>query len=134
MKKIVYTALIMLFYATAYAQNSIKNKMVIPQKKSFFPFTKIEQPTPPLSFANFTYGSSGENSLKTILSNLPVLRLKETSGKKPALFITEFSFNDILENSINSVDGSLLNTYDDHISELFKDAPSIVKVKCIINL
>ena len=57
----------------------------------------------------------------------------EIMFKKNTLLTSEFSLNDILENTINSVNANLLNTYDDHIAELFKNAPSLFKVKCIIS-
>ena len=51
----------------------------------------------------------------------------------PLVITTELSFSDVLEHSMNSLKTGLVNTYDDHITELFKDAPSLFKVKCIIS-
>ncbi len=74
------------------------------------------------------------NNFNAILTGLPIIKLKETAAGKPILFFTRFSLNDMLENSINSMNDRLLNTYDDHIQELFKEAPSLVTLKCTISL
>jgi hypothetical protein len=63
----------------------------------------------------------------------PVLKLNKTL-KRPVLLLTELSFSDVLENSMNSLKANLISTYDDHITELFKDAPSLVKLKFILPL
>ena len=74
------------------------------------------------------------NNFNSLIANLPFIKLKETATRKPVIFVTRFSLIDMLEGSINSVNDRLLNTYDDHIQELFKEAPSLVNLKCILSL
>jgi hypothetical protein len=54
--------------------------------------------------------------------------------RKPIVLFTKLSFSDLLENSINGLKVNLVNTYDDFVPELFNDAPSLFKIKCIIPL
>jgi hypothetical protein len=68
-----------------------------------------------------------------VFNDQPVL-IPAKTVKKAMMFFTELSFSDVLENSINNIRAGIINTYDDHITELFKDAPSLIKVKLIISL
>ncbi len=63
----------------------------------------------------------------------PVIKIAETT-RTPVLIFTEFSLGDVLENSMNGFKANLVNTYDNHIPELFSDAPSLFKIKYIISL
>lgn len=73
------------------------------------------------------------NAPLLFFNNQQLLKLK-MPVKKPVMFYADLSFSDVLETSVNSLKTNFINTYDDHITELFKDAPSLVKVKCIIPL
>jgi len=53
--------------------------------------------------------------------------------RKSALIFTEFSFPDLMESTVNGINAGWVNTYDDHIPELFKDAPSLFTIKGIIS-
>ena len=122
------------FILAGYAQNSVQSKFIIPAKYLFFQpaVNKRSKEQIPVKRINVLFSSTDHSS--TFLSNLPVIKLKETAKRKTTLFTAELSLNDMLEISINSINAGLLNTYDDSIAELFKDAPSVVKFKCIISL
>jgi len=74
-----------------------------------------------------------ENAAMLFFNDQQVLQIKK-AGKVPVRFFTEISCSDMLEGSVNMFNPALINTYDDHITELFKEAPSLVKVKCVITL
>ena len=135
MKKAVHTiSFLFLFFLTGHAQTSIKDKLIIPGKFTVLLLEKKEKHTPGIPTKKLTILPESIQQPGSVISNLLFITLKETAKRKATLFITEVSFSDILESSINGVNGSLINTYDDHVTELFKDAPSIVKLKCTIKL
>ncbi|MEP7256472.1 MAG: hypothetical protein ABI666_11900 [Ferruginibacter sp.] len=135
MKRAIHTILFsFFFFVTGFTQSSIKDKLIIPGKFTVLLFEKKEKHTPGIPTKKLIILPESIQQPGSVISNLLFIMLKETTKRKATLFITEVSFNDILESYINGVNGSLINTYDDHISELFKDAPSIVKLKCIIKL
>ena len=118
----------------ALAQNGVKTKLIIPVKYPGLNLLKTEKANEPFS-ANKLYSPAEPATIfESLISNLPLINLREFSFKKTTLFTTEFSLNDMLENTLNSVSQNVINTYDDHISELFKEAPSLFKLKCIIEL
>lgn len=123
-----------LFLSWALAQNGVKTKLVIPVKYPGLNLIKTENANTPFS-ANKLYSPAEPATIfESLISNLPLINLREFSFKKTTLFTTEFSLNDMLENTLNSVSRNVINTYDDHISELFKVVPSLFKLKCIIEL
>lgn len=135
MKKSVYIVLFMvLFPSIGHAQNSVKTKLIIPVKSSGLNLHQTEN-LEAVSFSlKLNIMVESENSYRSLFSDLPLLKLREFNFKKNIFLTSEFSLNDMLENTVNSVNANLLNTYDDHIAELFKEAPSPVKLKCIIRL
>ena len=134
MKKLKHTALFfLLFMPAGYAQNSLANKLNIPALFSVSPFEKNKKKYP-VPVKKITTIAAPANNFNSLIANLPFIKLKETATRKPVIFVTRFSLIDMLEGSINSVNDLLLNTYDDHIQELFKEAPSMVTVKCILSL
>ena len=42
------------------------------------------------------------------------------------MFFAELACCDMLQNALNNLKPDLINTYDDQLTELFKDAPSLV--------
>jgi hypothetical protein len=134
MKKIIYAyLLITLFHSFTFAQNSVKLKAITPQKCFLVVFEKTKKTKAFFSEHTFVLLSKNENKLNAFISNLPVIKITETNKKKSLLF-TELSFSDILENIFSSINSSLINTYDEDIPELFKNAPFTFKLKCIISL
>lgn len=134
MKKLIQATVFMVaFFLTGYTQNSVQPEFIIPAKYLFFQPAVNKGIKEQIPVKKINLLSSSTDNSNTFLSGLPVIKLKETAKRKPTVFIAELSLNDMLENSINSINAGLLNTYDDSISELFKDAPSLVKFKCIIS-
>lgn len=132
MKKLISICILkIILLTTGYAQNSIKAKWVIPFHNSSIPLTKPYTSFKKFSFNSFVLSDEKNNDLYAFLNNQPLLKVQIFPGNAFLLF-AELSFTDMMENTINSVDASLLNKYDDHITELFRDAPSIFKLKCTI--
>jgi hypothetical protein len=135
MKKLIQTTVFMVVFILAgYAQNSVQPKFTVPASYLFFQPAVNKGIKKQMPVKKINILTSATDHSNPFLSGLPVIKLKETTKRKPALFTAELSLNDMLENSLNSINAGLLNTYDDSISELFKDAPSLVKFKCIISL
>ena len=135
MKKLIQTIIfVVVFILPGYAQNNIQPEFIIPAKYLFFQPVVNKWIKEQIPVKKINLLSSSTDNSSAFLSGLPVIKLKETAKRKPTVFIAELSLNDMLENSINSINAGLLNTYDDSIYELFKDAPSLVKFKCIISL
>lgn len=129
MKKIVFIIILKIgLLPFGYAQNRVVNKFVIPQKTGI---SLLKTATNKLPACSLTAFSLQEPKAATVLhfNNQPVLKAAVT---KTVSFFTTFSFSDVFENSMNSLKADLINTYDDHITELFKDAPSLIKMSCII--
>ncbi len=107
--------------------------MAIPQTK----YISLLKPSISNSFDNSLIKADNlQESVNTPLlffNNQQLLKLKKTT-KKPVTFYADISFSDMLETSINRLKTDVIITYDDEIAELFKDAPSLLKVKCIISL
>lgn len=133
MKQIIGTIIFsFLFVAAAYSQNYVRKIYVVPQQLHFATISRkaLTTAAPATTVQiNFTEANQGNSPL---LSGLPVIKIKETIKKFAGSFYAELALNDMLENSVNSFNGNLVNTYDDSITELFRDAPSLIKVKCII--
>ena len=109
------------------------HKIVLPKKQGIG-LLKTSSTSPlyhPLNKISFS--EEQVNNSLLLFNDQPVLKLNK-AVKKPVLFFTELSFSDVLENSMNRLKPDLIYTYDDQVTELFKDAPSLFKVKCIIPL
>jgi hypothetical protein len=72
-----------------------------------------------------------EQSTLFFFNNEPLIAVNKKAAK-PVMIFAELSFGDVLENAMNKLKPGLVNTYDDELTELFKDAPSLLKVKCTI--
>jgi hypothetical protein len=134
MKKTICIAIFkMMLFVFCYAQNNAKIKFVTPvnQEVSFL--------VTPLSsnaadrFSHFMLEEDANTNILAFLVDRPLLKLR-ASPKKHMLLSAQLSFTDLLENKINNLNAGLLNKYDDHITELFRDAPSLFTLKCSIGL
>lgn len=115
-----------------YAQSQAVTKIVLPAKAGI----RLQNTTTTTRGKNLPKGFYAEAPVITSLlhfNNQPVLKLSKTT-RKPILVFTELSFGDVLQNSMNGLKPNLVNTYDNHILELFNDAPSLFKIKFIISL
>jgi hypothetical protein len=134
MRQIVFIIILSLFSAQkGIAQNQVVNKLIILQKPRISlsntgSFLSLYQTLPKPE-----YKAEAVDFSLLHLNDQPVLKFTKAPGKPVKLF-TEFSFSDVLENSMNGLKVNLVNTYDDFVPELFSDAPSLFKVKCIIPL
>ncbi len=134
MKKIIFSIIFgILLIPFGYAQNQVITKMVIPER-SHIALIKMKinsasnQALPKLVYST----ESAENGL-LFFNDSPVLK-GNGAMKRTVLLFTELSFSDVLENSMNRLKTGLINTYDDQVTELFKDAPSLIKLKFILSL
>jgi hypothetical protein len=133
-KKIAFIILLNLFlFNPGYTQNNVIARITIPQTNH------ISLLKPSIS-ASFDHSLIKADNLQEptstpllFFNNRQLLKLKKAT-KKPLIFFADLSFSDVLESSVNRLKTDLINTYDDYITELFKEAPSLVKVKCIIPL
>jgi hypothetical protein len=113
------------------AQNQFVAKMLIPENPAGS-LIKLKINTHPYHIQpQIIYAAEPADNTALFFNDQPVVKLNKNK-KRPVLLLTQLSFSDVLENSMNEFKADLVNTYDDHIIELFKDAPSIFKVKCII--
>ncbi len=135
MKKIIFTALLMIFSAgLCYSQKSIVNKFIIPRQHSFTLLKEIKKNTVDFAFNDLKVAAEPENKFHRFIYGLPSIKIKETAGRKPFSFFTQLSFSDIVENGFGKLHSGIANTYDDELPELFKDAPYAVKLHLIISL
>lgn len=134
MKKIIIIIILKVFLQLpGFTQNYVVKKIVIPKKahisilkestgsKSGYTFSKEIFLIEPVAAPLFTF-------------NDQTLANHRAAVKKPLSVYTELSFSDVLEYSMNSLKDGLVNTYDDHIPEVFRDAPSLIKIRFIIRL
>lgn len=133
MKKLIHTAFFLaLCSLSASSQNYVHKTFVIPARPVISPFIKIKSDASGNSIKNIKLNIVLLEDDVSFISNLPVVNLNKMPGRLPIQFFTELSLNDMLENSVNTINGNILYTYDGHITELFRDAPSIVKIHCVI--
>ncbi len=134
MKKAGFIILLnLLLHNPGYAQSNVIARMAIPKSISI----SLVKPSIATSFDHSLIKAGnlqeGTNTPLLFFNNQQLIKLKSAVNTTVTIF-TELSFSDVLENSMNRFKADLINTYDDHITELFKEAPSLVKVKCIISL
>jgi hypothetical protein len=135
MRKLFYSILFaIIFHALGYAQNNAKFKIVLAQKTLPLRISTIKNTSHSFLLESLSSAAIPQTTLQSFISALPLIQLNKAAGKKSKLFFTEFSFGELLETAFNKVNTSLINTYDDEVPELFKDAPFTLKVKCIISL
>ncbi len=118
---------------SGYAQKNVITKIVIPQKISISFFKPSTLPYFDHSLIRINKLQGSVNNSRIFFNNQQLIKYKKAVNN-PVLIFTELSSSDVLENSLNNLKTDLISTYDDHITELFKDAPSLVKLKCIITL
>lgn len=132
MKKYIIMAILkVLTPVSGYTQNSVQQKLIFPEKITITSFSRPASTSFTYSIAKFIDIEGPGNSLLSFRNGQPIVKLPGSSNRSSLIF-AEISYPDLVENTINSVNAGLINTYDDQISELFKDAPSLFKVKCII--
>jgi hypothetical protein len=134
MKKAAFIILLnLLLLKPGYAQNNVIARMAIPQIKH----VSLLKTSMSTSFAHSLIKADNlqevANTPLLFFNNQQLLKLKKAT-KRLIMFFADLSFSDVLETSVNRLKTDLINTYDDHITELFKEAPSLVKIKCIIPL
>ena len=129
---ILITILKLLLPVLVQAQSNIIQKLVVPSKVSVNAFNKIIPAIGTYSFKNLNGEDLPGNNLLSFLNGHPLIRLTRVF-RKSAFIFTEFSFPDVMENTMNGINAGWVNTYDDHIPELFKDAPSLFTIKGIIS-
>lgn len=133
MKQLIFiTILKLLLPLLGQAQSNVIQKLVAPSKNSVNTFSKNIPAPVEYSFKNFADEEESGNNLLSFLNGQPIIRLTGVF-RKSAFIFTEFSFPDLMENTVNRINAGWVNTYDDHIPELFKDAPSLFTIKSIIS-
>jgi hypothetical protein len=134
MKKIIIITIFeILLFRSGYAQNQFVAKMILPEN-SAATLGKMKINSRPYHLAlKIVYAAEPADNAALFFNDQPVLKFNK-NRKRSVLILTELSFSDVLENSMNNLKPELINTYDDHISELFKDAPSLLKLKFILPL
>ena len=133
MKQLIFiTILKLLLPVLVQAQSNVIQKLVVPSKVSVNAFNKIIPAIGTYSFKNLNGEDLPGNNLLSFLNGQPLIRLTGVF-RKSAFIFTEFSFPDVMENTMNGINAGWVNTYDDHIPELFKDAPSLFTIKGIIS-
>lgn len=134
MKKIVFIIILKIFFQLpGFAQNHVVNRLLIPKKASFFLLKETTPSGAGYVFCKKIFLCQAETATLLSFNDQALFRHRMPVKKSLSVF-TELSFSDVLEDSINSLKDGLVNTYDDHITELFSDAPSLFKIKFIIRL
>ncbi len=130
---ILITILKLLLPVLVQAQSNVIQKLVVPSKVSVNIFSKAIPAIDTYSFKNLNGEDLPGNNLLSFLNGHPLIRLTRVF-RKSAFIFTEFSFPDVMENTMNGINAGWVNTYDDHIPELFKDAPSFFTIKGILSI
>jgi hypothetical protein len=132
MKKTVFILLIkILLQNGGMAQNLAVKTWVVPQKENIS-LLKKQLPVNNKPAAIFTSLKATPETAPLLVFNSHPLLNAGNLIKKPMQFFAEFSFPDLMESRINSLKSGLINTYDDNVTELFKDAPSLFKIRCMM--
>jgi hypothetical protein len=133
MKKTILIIIFQVFLQQGFPQNQFVAKMVIVQDQYPGMLRSKVQPHTFHQVHKIIFSPEAQNNTALFINDHPVITINGNT-KRSMLLLTELSFSDVLETSMNSIKNGLVNTYDDHISELFKDAPSLVKLKFILPL
>ena len=135
MKRMLYfNLLVIVFHAGAYSQKLVHHSMRLPQKLPVITTAKTNNDIAAFIFLQRAEVTPPQNRFISLLNALPFIKFKEPANNKLPVLLTELSFGEIAESIFEKANSSLLNTYDDTIPELFKDAPFSVKITCIIRL
>jgi len=136
MKRKIYISSLFIFITTvAFSQKILHHHVFFPQGFFVVSKTKTENKIPAL----FVLPQPADVAIPkakfiSLFTGLPVIKLMEPVNRKKPVLLTELCFGEIAETIFEQANSSLLNTYDDTIPELFKDAPFSVKITCIIRL
>ncbi len=131
MKKIIFCIILqLLFINFGKAQSKAVAKITLPAKQVVL-FTP-QLPATSFNHKNFINTATVKAQL-LFFNDVPLLKVAGTQ-KKQLMLLTRLSFADVLETTVNSFKPRLVNTYDDNIDELFKDAPSWLQLTCIVSL
>jgi hypothetical protein len=134
MQQIIFIIILSTLLSQAgYAQNQAVTKIMIPEKAGINLLKTTATQTSYQTVSRTVYSEVPVKVSLLHFNDQPVLKLNK-NARKPFMLFTKLSFSDVLENSMNGIKIDLLNTYDSHIPELFKNAPSLFKVKCIFPL
>jgi hypothetical protein len=135
MRKLFYSILfVMMLHSFVHAQKNAGLKIILLNQNIFLLPQKTKHPVNFFSLNKLPLPTEKKTKPQSFLSYLSAIKIKETAGKKNTSFFTAFSFGEFLETAFNNVDASLLNTYDDEVPELFKDAPFMLQLKYVISL
>lgn len=129
---ILITILKLLLPVLVQAQSNVIQKLVVPSKVSVNIFSKAIPAIDTYSLKNLNGEDLPGNNLLSFLNGHPLIRLTRVF-RKSAFIFTELSFPDVMENTMNGINAGWVNTYDDYIPELFKDAPSLFTIKGILS-
>ena len=133
MKKIIFSIVLNLILLVGYSQNQAVVKIKIPAKQNVMNTKLLPVAWALQSFNHKIFFKEPYTENYLLLFNEYPLLKSANNGKKNVSLLTQLSFADVLESSMNKVKTGLINTYDDNISELFKDAPSLLQFTCIIS-
>ncbi len=133
MKKIIFVIIFWtMLMPFAYSQNQVITKLVIPERKNISLSKMKTTSTSYQAIPKLVFSAEAADHDLLFFNGSPVLKHSGT-GKRAVFFFTELSFSDVLENTMNRLKTGIVNTYDDQVTELFKDAPSLIKLKLIFS-
>lgn len=134
MKKTILSIILKLFLCAGYAQNQAVVKILIPAQKDLTNMKHLTVKSIHRSFDHkiFLSRSCTEKYLFCV-NEYPLLKTAANLKSKISVS-TQLAFADVLESYMNNIKTGLISTYDDSITALFKDAPSMLQFTCIISL
>lgn len=134
MRKLLCIAFMIFFYSSfSSAQNSLKFNLSKLQIFTAFTIIKTVYSYPDFSLNKQVVPSKEANRIACFIENLPQIKLKTIGNKFSFAFYTELSFSDMIEGAFKNANSGLINTYDDNITGLYKNAPFLLKLKCCIH-
>lgn len=132
MQKIFFIIILkLLLQQFGYAQNQVVSKIIIPVSTGLGLIKKSSTVSVIPAFNKLSIAPERVNKTLFSFTDKPLIHVTRRRGKK-AMFFAELACCDMLQNALNNLKPDLINTYDDQLTELFKDAPSLVKVKYVI--
>ena len=123
---------VLLLPAFISAQNYVKQqKLIIPITKKLLPGNTGKNQ---VSYKDRFLSTPVEpgNRLSAFFRGDPILNFSFLQNRS-VLVSPELSYSDLIENTIGNFNDRLINKYDDLCPELFRDAPSLFKIKCVID-
>lgn len=122
-----------MFLYAGYAQNVAVAKIRIPAQQDVMntkqlPARSIHQSFDHKIFLNKPY----TDNYLLYLNEYPLL--KNAANLKSKISVsTQLAFADVLESYMNNIKTGLISTYDGRIMELFKEAPCMLQLTCILS-